>query len=224
MLEVTKLKCGVILPITENAGRLGLSAIRSPQQKGDRMKIDINVPDGKSGDWEVSTFTVTEEEIKIFNIRAMFQPGCRTMSAGIYKKLTRNGQTIMSNTPAEIQDHRYFIYKAIKSESVLINGLGLGVALTKILNNDIGLVTVIEKSKDVISLVSPTFSSDHRVEIIHADAFDYKPPKGKKYDVVWHDIWDNICSDNLPEMTRLHRKYGRRTNWQGSWCKELCKR
>ena len=52
------------------------------------MEIDVNVPDGKSGVWEVSTFSVGEDEIKIYNIRAMFQPGNRTMKAGTYKKLT----------------------------------------------------------------------------------------------------------------------------------------
>jgi hypothetical protein len=34
--------------------------------------------------------------------------------------------------------------------------------------------------------------------------------KGKRYDMVWHDIWDDICSDNLEGMAKLHRKYGDR--------------
>lgn len=189
------------------------------------MDIEINVPDGKSGAWEVSTFEVTEDEIKIFNIRAMFQPGGRIMKVGTFKQLTRNGQIIMSNTPAEIRDHAHFIFTAKRNKNILINGLGLGVALTEILKSgDVEKVTVIEKSEDVIKLVAPTFSNDPRVNIIHADAFEWKPPKGEKYDAVWHDIWDNICASNLPEMTKLHRKYGRRTAWQGSWAKELCRR
>lgn len=188
------------------------------------MEIDINIPDGKSGDWKVSTFKVSKEDAKSFNMRACFQPGCRTIEAGTYKKLTRNGQIIMSNTPAEIEDHRYFIYKAKKSEYILINGLGLGVALTEILKSDIVKhVTIIEKSEDVIKLVGGTFSNDKRILIINADAFEYKPESFHKFDVVWHDIWDNICSDNLPEMTKLYRKYERKTDWQRSWAKELCK-
>jgi hypothetical protein len=39
--------------------------------------------------------------------------------------------------------------------------------------------------------------------------------------VAWHDVWANICEDNLPLMARLHRRYGRRVNWQGSWSKEV---
>jgi spermidine synthase len=85
-------------------------------------------------------------------------------------------------------------------------------------------VTVIEKSEDVIVLVAPSFSKDNRVQIILADAFEYQPPKGVRYGAVWHDIWDTICGDNLPSMHRLHRKYGRRTEWQNSWCRELCER
>ena len=189
------------------------------------MKIEVDIPDAKSGIWEVSTFKVTEKDAKLFNMRASFQPGFRIIEAGTYKKLTRNNTIIMSNTSAEIKDHLDFIYKAKKQgDNVLINGLGLGVALVEILKSEkITSVTVIENSEDVIKLVAP-YITDSRINIIHADAFTWKPPKKIKYSCVWHDIWDDICSDNLSEMTKLHRKYGKCTEWQGSWCKELCKR
>ena len=189
------------------------------------MEIQINVSDGKMNKWEVSTFEVTKEDLAITNIRALLHPGGRTINPGKYKRLTRNGHLVMSNTQAEIRDLFEFIYKAKQGGNILINGLGLGVALTAILeSNNIKSVTVIEKSVDVIALVEPSFLHDKRVNIIHADAFEWKPPKGIRYSVVWHDIWDDICSDNLPEMAKLHRKYGRKTDWQGSWCKELCRR
>ncbi len=108
---------------------------------------------------------------------------------------------------------------------VLVNGLGLGVLLKALLDKgDITEVTVIENSEDVINLVAETYLSDDRVSIIHADAFEWKPPKGKRYDFVWHDIWDYICADNLPDMHKLHRKYGRRTSHQESWCRDRCER
>jgi spermidine synthase len=189
------------------------------------MKIEVTAPDGKSGDWKVETFTVTEKEIELFNVRAMFKPGSRTMEAGTYKRLMRKGEIVMSNTPAEIADLRHFIAVAkFHGGDILINGLGLGVALNGILDSDkITSVTVIEKSQDVIDLVGPSIS-DKRVHIICADAFEWKPPKNIRYTCVWHDIFDDICSDNLPEMTRLHRKYAKKTDWQDSWCKALCKR
>ena len=65
---------------------------------------------------------------------------------------------------------------------------------------------------------------DCKLNIICADALEWKPPKGTRYNAVWHDIWDNICGDNLDDMKKLHRKYGRRTNWQGSWCRDQCER
>ena len=184
------------------------------------MEIKVDVPDGKSGDWEVSTFEISEADAEFGNIRAMFSftNRGRTIEAGTYKRLTRNGQAIMSNTPAEISDHICFIYRAKKNGgSILINGLGLGVALVAILESErVESVTVIEKSEDVIALVTPSFIHDERVGIIHADAFDWKPPKGVRYSSAWHDIWDDICEDNLSEITKLHRKYGKRCDWQGS--------
>ncbi len=137
-----------------------------------------------------------------------------------------NTNNKMQYTQSEIRDHLSFIRVAKRyGGHILINGLGLGVALTEILKSEnIKNITVIEKSKDVINLVAPSFQYDKRVNIINADAFTRKPPKGIRYTAVWHDIWDNIGGDNLPEMTKLHRKYGKRTDWQGSWAKELCKR
>jgi phospholipid N-methyltransferase len=188
------------------------------------MDIAINVSNGVSGEWRVEDFEITEAGAKFENMRAAFHPGGRYVKAGVYKRLMRGGVVVMSNTPSEISDHMYFINTAKKGGDILINGLGLGVALKEILTSkEIKSVTVIEKSEDVINLVAPAYQ-DSRVTIINTDAFDWIPPKGKRYDAVWHDIWDYICADNLPEMTRLHRKYGRRANWQGSWCKELCLR
>jgi len=131
----------------------------------------------------------------------------------------------MSDTPAEMTDHYSFVRQA--KGNVLINGLGIGMVLNAILKNDspaskVEKVTVIEIDQDVIGLVGPHYLRDHRVEIVHADAFDYQPPKGVRYDAVWHDIWDTICTDNLDAMAMLHRKYGRRTDWQGSWCRNEC--
>lgn len=190
------------------------------------MEIQVNVPDGESGHWKVSTFKVTEQAAHLFNIRAVFSfsHANRPIVAGVYKRLTQYGCTIMSNTQAEIDDHILFFKKAKKGGRILINGLGLGVSLTEILKSkNITSIMVIEKSKDVIKLVAPSFSKEVRVTIINADAFTWKPPKNFRYNVVWHDIWGTICYDNLPEMTKLKRKYGRRCDWQGCWAEKECK-
>ncbi len=185
-------------------------------------KIDIKIPDGKSGDWSVETFTVSEGDANLHNMRcAINHRTHRRIEPGTYKKLVRNGTIVMSNTPAEILDHVWFARWA--KGAVLVNGLGLGVVLEMLLERpEVYHVTVIEKSKDVIRLVAPFYESNPKVTIVNADAFTYKPEKGRVYGAVWHDIWDYITSDNLPEMHKLHRKYGRRTKSQGSWCRELC--
>jgi len=182
------------------------------------MKIDINVPDGTLGEWSIETFEVKEKELS--QTISMFNTG-RGVPAGTYKRLMRNGTCVMSNTPDEIRDFSSFLYKA--NGSILINGLGIGVLVKALLDKPtVTDITIIEKSQDVISLVAPTYLTDKRVTIINADAFTYIPPKDKKYDAVWHDIWDYICEDNLDEMKTLHRKYGRKTKHQQSWCRYQC--
>lgn len=183
-----------------------------------RFALDMSfLPDGVSGDWSVSTFEVADRELS--QIISLFKTG-RGVPSGTYKRLMRNGTVVMSNTPDELRDYRHFTRKAYGV--ILINGLGLGCVVKELLNkSEVIKITVIEKSEDVIKLVAPYFK-DERLTVIHADAFEYTPPKGENFDFVWHDVWDYICSDNLKEMSKLHRKYGRKTNWQDSWAKSIC--
>ena len=188
----------------------------------DKYKVDS--PIGKSNNWSIEQFEVTEDQAAIERIRSMFNGG-RGVPAGKYTALKRNGQIIMSDTPNEIWDLLSIIRNA--KEHVLINGLGLGMVLKACLNNEkVTHVTVIENSLDVIYLVGEYFEDKYsdKLIIVFGDAFNYKPPVNVRYGAVWHDIWDNICTDNLLGMHKLHRKYGKRTNWQGSWCRDLCEK
>lgn len=182
------------------------------------FRLDMSfLPDGVSGHWSVSTFDVPENDLS--QRISIFKSG-RGVPTGSYKRLLRSGTVVMSNTPDELRDYRHFTRKAYGA--ILINGLGLGCVVKELLNkSEVTKITVIEKSKDVIKLVAP-YLKDERLTVIHADAFEYKPAKDENFDFVWHDIWDYICSDNLKEMSRLHRKYGRKTGWQDSWAKSIC--
>lgn len=179
------------------------------------MDYKVNLPEGESGTWKVERFEVSESDAQIHNIRAAFNPAGGGIKPGTYTQLTRNGTVVMSDTPSEIQDHLRFIDRA--KGRVLITGLGLG---------EVTHVTVIEKSPDVIRLVAPTLLERFggRLEIIEADAYTWKPPKGARWDYAWHDVWDNICTDNLPLMAKMHRHYGRRCGFQDSWRKGTLKR
>lgn len=188
--------------------------------------IPVNVPDGQSGPWSVSTFTVSKEDADFGAMRAIVgSDRGRYVPEGAYKALKRGGTVVMSNTPDEIRDC-YDFFRAAQGR-VLINGLGLGIAMDVILNKvnlkgepSVKEVVVIEKSYDVFKLVAPTFIQDKRVQILIADAMEFKPEG--RFDAVWNDIWDFICGDNLKDMDKLHKKYVRRTSWQGSWCQEQC--
>lgn len=185
------------------------------------MKISLNIPDSSLGDWEVKSFEINQKEASEINLELLFIDSNRIISPGKYTKLSYKDQIIMSNTPAEIREHSIFINEAMKSESVLINGLGLGMCVKKILESNIEKITVIEKSKTVIDLVSP-YLQDNRIIIINEDALTYTPPKGEKYCAVWHDIWPTIDEENIPEMKKLHYKYRYKTKWQDSWARHKC--
>ena len=187
-------------------------------------KYKVQVPEGVSGAWRVERFTVSESDEKMERLYSMFNGG-RYVPAGTYTWLKRSNYTIMSDTPDEIRDHLSAISKACGN--VLINGLGLGVVLQAMARKpEVITITVIEQSSDVIALVAPHYQAmfGDKINIIQADAYEYKPPKGSRFDVAWHDIWDDLCADNLPKMAKLHQKYGRLTDWQGSWGKEICQR
>ena len=179
----------------------------------DELIPDVDIPSGTSGDWKVERYDVDIVTASISRIR----DGNRHCPAGRYTRLTYCGQCVMSDTRAEKRDHLRFV-RAAK-----------GKVLKKMNEDEDGYdghlvteVTVIEKSADVIELVAGSYTSDPRVTVINADAFEWKAPRGSRWDCVWHDIWNDICTDNLPEMKRLHRKYGGRCNWQMSWCRDIC--
>jgi hypothetical protein len=187
----------------------------------------VTVPEGESGPWQVRRFTVTDEGARWHNIRCMISGGAgagRGIIPGKYTRLDRNGEVIMSDTPAEKRDH--YTAVSMAEGEVLINGLGIGMVLNACARKpEVTKVTVVEASADVIALCASHYRRKYkrRVEIIHDDALAFTPPKGVTYGMVWHDIWDSISEDNLPQMKTLHRRYGKRAIWQGSWARELIK-
>lgn len=173
----------------------------------------VDVPEGIRGAWRVERFEISETDAAF----ALFSYGGRAPRPGTYTRLMCGRDVVMSDTPAEMYDH-YGAVRAATGE-VLINGLGLGMVVQACLEKPtVQRVTVVEIDADVIALVAPHYQERYgvRLRIVHADAFAYKPDL-PSYGAVWHDIWSDLCEDNLPEMTRLKRKYARRTDWQGCW-------
>lgn len=180
------------------------------------MIPDVQIKEGSKGPWKIKKFTVSEEESKW----SFMREGHRGVRAGNYTALYHKHELMMSDTNAEKADHRLFVHNA--NGNVLINGLGLAMVATACaLKNMVQSVTVMEISQDLIDLITENNELHSKIKIVQGDALNYKWPKGTFFDCVWHDIWTNICVDNLKDMEKLHRKWGRRCHYQGSWCKEL---
>jgi len=177
----------------------------------------VDVPNAKNGIWKIEKFIVERQDY-----RSMFN-GRGIPIGKEFTRLMRGNQVVMSDTPAEIRDHREFIDRA--NGNVLIAGLGIGMVLQAVAKKENVLhVTVVEKSKEVIEMVWNHYKEKFgdKIEIINADILKWKSDKNVVYDVSWYDIWEDICGDNLEEMKKLHRRFAKKTKWQGSWCRDLC--
>lgn len=194
----------------------------------DKLVPKVTVPEGRSGKWWVNKFTIDKDGAARHNLRERIverQHGlmARLVRPGDYTRLLRGDETIMSDTDAERGDH----YDPVKHADgdCLIMGLGLGVVANAILRKSKhNTVTVVEKDPDVIKLIAPHYRAlfGDRLTVTCADAFEFKPPRGKNYNVVWHDIWDNTCVDNLKEMAKLMRRWKSHCEWQGCWGRWEC--
>lgn len=136
-------------------------------------------------------------------------------------------QVWMSDTTAEREDHTFAVaaIQMQKASRVVINGLGLGMVVAAALTYDhVRHIDVVEKDERVIKLVGPHYQQDHRVNIIHADAYEQveRWPRGIRWDVGWSDIWPSIDAENLPGMDQLHKFYRARCHYHGMWARKEC--
>jgi spermidine synthase len=106
---------------------------------------------------------------------------------------------------------------------VLITGLGLGLVAESILRHPqsrVERITIVEFSADVIQLVAPylRFRYPGKIDVIESDAFTWEPPPGRRFTVVWHDIWpDPHAVDNSDQIRLLEKRYQPWCDWQGFW-------
>jgi hypothetical protein len=184
-------------------------------------KYKVTVPEGVSGRWHVEHFMVDKAAEDKGRLRSVVTQCPRFVPQGDYTGLFHGNTCVMSDTPDEIRDHFEVCWRA--KGRVLIHGLGVGVVLQACARKpEVEHVLVIDNSPDVIKLVAPHYEAlfGDKVTIQEGDAYTWKPEKGRRWDFVWHDIWTGICVDNLPKMHRLHRRFGRRCGWQGSWSRD----
>lgn len=181
------------------------------------------IPEGQIGEAKVTHFEMSKEASRMTSIRAAFNACAgEYVPEGRYARLVVGDDLMMSDTLMEQSTNSRAVMEA--NGSVLIAGMGLGVMLIPVCRKpEVTKVLVIEKSADVIALVGPHVRAHlgadaAKLTILNADIFDFSPPKGQKWDVLWFDIWPSVCEDNLDGLTKLKRRYAKRLNRENPKC------
>jgi len=186
-----------------------------------------HIPEGESGDWRIEKFVVSEHEASVSAMRAAMPGsyGLGYVAAGEYTKLVYKKAVIMSDTPDEVRTNMPPVWHARRyGGHILIVGLGLGLVTRAVLMHPIvERVTVVEKSPDVIALVSPHLQ-DTRLEIVECDIHKWLVPKGDHFGFAWFDIWGDFSGDDLAEMTRLKRRFRRYADVRECWQEGIVRR
>lgn len=182
------------------------------------------IPEGSIGDFKIEHFDVSKEAADLFNFRSF---GRYKIYPGKYCRLTYKNQVVMSDTNHEKSTNSTVLNYA--QGQVLIGGLGIGMVLCGICQlPEVVSVTIVEVSPEVIELVwknLPDYVKE-KTRVVNESIFDFRPPKGTKYDTIYFDIWNDITTDNLPEMFKLHQRFksfrnrDNKNSWMDSWCRD----
>ncbi len=185
----------------------------------------MNIPNGQMGPRKIDRIRVSARDSFIMRLRAISGHFRSYIPAGTHvSRLLRGDTLVMSDAPEEIMDHSDAVRRA--SGNVLVTGLGLGVVLQDLMRNPaVSHVTVLEISKDLIDLVGSFYKDKFgdKLTIVRGDAYTFRFRSGITFDFAWHDIWDTISEDNLPQMARLRRRYSKICKEQEFWCQAECR-
>lgn len=197
----------------------------------------------ESDKYKIETFTLSEEEVRFEKTQSYYRGNqwtTRSLKSDYkYVKLIKKGEgTMMSDTPMERYTNSSFIQKA--NGDVLIFGLGLGLIILPILNDEsVKSITVIELHQDLIDLVEPILKEhdeNNKLKVIQGDCFEYHKnvPKEKKWDCIYGDIWISIEADNYTEMKKLTKNFTWKVNrdnpnwfidhWLQGYVKEMARK
>lgn len=127
---------------------------------------------------------------------------------GKYIRLRHGIEVVMSDTDMEKRTNARFVANA--HGNVLIGGLGIGMILLAIQDkSDVEKIIVVEKSEEVISLVKDQLPLNSKVEIVHADVWEYVP--SCKFNTIYMDIWNFINTDaykgSMKPLLSRYRKF-----------------
>lgn len=139
------------------------------------------------------------------------------LTPGTYVVMSdRGGNCIMSDTWMEVGTNREVMQEA--HGEVLLGGLGIGLVPYHLqFKEAVDRVTIIEKEPEIIEMISNANILNGKIEVIEADIFDWEPPKGKLYNIIFFDIWSSISSDNWEGMKALTKKFKYKVDRNGNW-------
>jgi len=148
-------------------------------------------------------------------------------SAGDFVRLRRKDgfrDVVMSDTLHERRTNIEVVRRA--EGDVLVAGFGIGMILVPmLLNPKVTSITVVEISPEVPGMVLPYLPNKEKLSVIYADIMEWEPPRGKKWDIIYFDIWDHISGRNYEQMKILHHRFTRKKRiWMESWCRHQCKK
>lgn len=116
--------------------------------------------------------------------------------------LMKGKEIWMSNADMEKKTNKVFIEKA--HGDVLIAGLGMGWVVQEIMDNpEVKTITIIEIDQGLIDFITYKKEFNDKVGIVNMDIWTFLDAcrqDKRTFDVIWLDIWKDICPDNLVEM------------------------
>ncbi len=194
------------------------------------------IPEGESGEYRIEHFEITLKEAEREEMRSIYSRNYlgRMTRPGRFCRLIRgegwSRDILMSDTDAERNTNRDVVRAA--HGDVLLAGLGLGMVVCPIAQKgEVSSITIVEISQEVIDLVEPYLckylgGDAEKVTIICEDIFEYVPTQ--KFDVIYFDIWGDVCGDEYEDTKKLHRKFSRKLvrdgdHFMGSWMRWLIK-
>lgn len=180
----------------------------------DKWEGTINIPEGKSNDYAIKHIK-RKGDVQAFNMRTTLygQPQITIPFKGesTWHEMSYDGGVWMTDLPIEQQQHDREMKPMEGADRVLVGGLGLGYAITKLVRDyDVDHIDVVEISQDVINLVWPHVPKDvkERCVLHHADLFklleEHKDFNG--WDYAFYDIWQSDGETTFHDMIVPLRK------------------
>lgn len=196
------------------------------------------LPAKKIGIAEVKHREITQGESDFSRIRAMQHPE-EFCPPGQFTQLYVQNQLVMSDTHMEKNSNYDFLLNVRKKGGdILVAGLGLGMILIPCFRlSGVRSITVVEKHQDVVDLIFPAlqakFGHPQRpgaarpFTVITADIKTWTPPIDCRWNIIYFDIWSNICDDYYKEILDLKARFKpffKRGGWIKGWMEDRYRR